>query len=413
MATEPDAVSFFLGFTHGFEGSFRSETHRACGAPVADRLESECVGDSPQFDTMLRKAGPGAGLGARQSLAALQSKLFGQVAKPVTVGRFELGGPIGSGGGGAVYRGRDPRADKPVAIKLLHAGQEYEGAPSRDRLLREAQALANLRHPNVVEVLDVGEYVPSELHLELPAGSPENGVFVAMEYIEGSSLASWLKARPRSLPEVREIFMQAGRGLAAAHQHGIVHRDFKPANVIVGDDGRVVLVDFGLARAIEKAPESLPPGEDQQKLIDQAQGLSEARLDQSLTKTGTQVGTPVYMAPEQHQGRRGDARSDQYAFCVSMYEGIFEHPPFVAISDAEMLQAKLRKEIIEGDLAVPKRLRALLHKGLDPDPTGRFANMNELLDELEASSRIEIWKYVAAIGALVLAGAAAYSVFSG
>jgi eukaryotic-like serine/threonine-protein kinase len=214
---------------------------------------------------------------------------------PVQFGRYVFAGELGAGGMGVVYAARDPELDRIVAVKLLRG----ESDPRRqDRLRREAQVMAQLAHPNVVAVYDVGVL--------------EDGLFIAMEYVEGETLARWLAA-PRSRREILDAYCAAGRGLAAAHAAGIVHRDFKPENVLVGKDGRVRVSDFGLARptalrAQLRGTVAEGPGA---ALV---AGLTPPLSD--LTAPGTLMGTPRYMAPEVHGGKEADALSDQFSFCV-------------------------------------------------------------------------------------------------
>ncbi|HTM19495.1 MAG TPA: serine/threonine-protein kinase, partial [Kofleriaceae bacterium] len=195
------------------------------------------------------------------------------------VGRYVVLELIGGGGMGMIYKAYDPQLDRAVALKLMRPAAAESDPDASNRVLREAQSLAKLQHPNIVAVHDAGLF--------------GDQVFAAMEYVAGDTVSRWLKVEPRSAEEIVDVFRAAGRGLAAAHAAGLVHRDFKPDNVIVGTDGRVRVLDFGLAR---------PAG-------DAAAG-------------GPSAGTPAYMAPEQHDHRVADARSDQYSFCVALYEAV-------------------------------------------------------------------------------------------
>ncbi|HTM20129.1 MAG TPA: serine/threonine-protein kinase, partial [Kofleriaceae bacterium] len=203
------------------------------------------------------------------------------------VGRYLIEARLGMGGMGVVYAARDPDLDRRVAIKLLRSGAVEAGA----RLLREGKALARLRHPNVVAVHDLG------LH--------RGDVFIAMELVDGTTLRTWWEARRQG--EVLAVLVDAGRGLAAAHAAGLIHRDFKPENVLVGRDGSVRVTDFGLARL---------DGADGEPDAALAATIVAGAVSAGLTRTGAVVGTPAYMAPEQHQGKAIDARTDQFAFCV-------------------------------------------------------------------------------------------------
>jgi eukaryotic-like serine/threonine-protein kinase len=241
--------------------------------------------------------GHGAATDATQTACyPVESRPVGPM--PGRVGRYQLCEELGAGAMGVVYRARDPRLDRAIAIKLVrHGGATPAGSA---RLLREAQAMARLCHPNVVPIFDVG-----------PAGG---AVFLAMPLLEGGTLRSWLSDRPRSVDAILDRFVAAGRGLAAAHGAGLVHRDFKPDNVLLDADGEVHVGDFGLARLAGDEPGSVEPAD-------------ELSVDE-LTRTGAVVGTPPYMAPEQLRGLPIDARADQFSFCVALWEAIFGERPF-------------------------------------------------------------------------------------
>jgi serine/threonine protein kinase len=264
------------------------------------------------------------------------------------IGRYLVQARLGEGAWGVVYRAHDPTLDRPVALKLVRARPDPgEGSTAAEaRLLHEAQALAKLNHPNVVTVYDVGTRADAD-------GEREE-VFIVMELVEGPTLAAWIET-PRSPVETVRQLVAAGRGLAAAHAAGLVHRDIKPANIVVGDDGRVRVVDFGLARPTASAD-----------------------------VVGHVEGTPRYMSPEQHRGEPADPRSDQFAFCVTAYQILFGTPPFAASTEAELARAKaaglVRSPPHRDD--VPAELGAVLLRGLAPDPRARFSGMEELLDEL-------------------------------
>ncbi len=274
-------------------------------------------------------------------------------------GRYELLGRLGAGGMGVVYRAHDPVLDRHVALKVIGQSQQRLGSIARDRLVREARALAKLAHPNVIAIHDVGQ-VGDE-------------AFVAMELVSGRTLDDWLSASPRSLDEIVEVFVQASRGLGAAHTAGLVHRDFKPSNVIVGDDGRVRVLDFGLARLAESADEG-----------EAAEAAGDSSPLGAITHTGGIVGTPAYMAPEQCAGGKVDERSDQFNFCVTLYQALYGVLPFAGTSIADRTA-----RIVAGDLTpptidreVPERLRAAVLRGLAADPSRRHASMQELVAEL-------------------------------
>ncbi|MCE9576947.1 MAG: serine/threonine protein kinase, partial [Deltaproteobacteria bacterium] len=219
---------------------------------------------------------------------------------------------------GVVYRARDHELDRDVALKLVTTSAKEGEDRGSARLLREAQALAQLAHPNVTAIYDVGRY--------------QGAVFLAMELIEGERLDVWMKRAVRPWREVRRVFRDAGRGLEAAHAAGLIHRDFKPANVMLGKDGRVRVLDFGLARVAEDPltvdPTPTAPGDPAaalRHLADERTG--DSRLDTPVTQIGAVVGTPSYMSPVQHRGAVGDARSDLFSLCVTFYQALYGERP--------------------------------------------------------------------------------------
>jgi serine/threonine protein kinase len=310
---------------------------------------------------------------------------------PAVVGRYRIRDRVGAGGMGVVYRGRDPELHRDVAIKLLRPthGARPETSALRMRLLREARAMAQLNHPNVIPVFDVGEH--------------DDGLFVAMQYVPGPNARQWLTAEERGWRRVVGVFRAAGRGLAAAHTAGLVHRDFKPANVIVGDDGRVRVLDFGLARAMAEPTTSSSPKADVE---------SPAPWSETVTSAGAVVGTPMYMAPEQLVAGPVDARADQYAFCVALYEGLYGRPPFDATSRRQLAQQKIDHRLREPppDCGVPPALFRIIERGTRPRPEDRYGGMPDILRELRTvvegraapKRRFARWS----AGALALASAA-------
>ncbi len=289
------------------------------------------------------------------------------------VGRYVVLSELGRGGFGVVYRALDPSLDRTVALKLMRAGVD---ASQRERLLREAKSMARLSHPNVVTVYEVGT-----------AGS---ATFIAMELIDGVDLRSWFAERPRTALAIRDVFVQAGEGLAAAHGAGLLHRDFKPDNVVVGNDGRVRVADFGLASGVGEAAGALNMDE-----------LDEAELVSSLTATGVLLGTPAYMAPEQLRAEPGDHRSDQYSFCVALFECLYGQRPFSGASLRELRENILRGEPHRGDGVVPAWLERVVLAGLDGDPNNRHPDMRSLIAALQRDPS-ERWRR----GFGVLAGVA-------
>jgi serine/threonine protein kinase len=282
------------------------------------------------------------------------------------VGRYVIEEPVGSGAMGAVYAAHDPDLDRRVALKLLRS--EASGEELRARLLREAKAMARLSHPDVITVHDVGTY--------------GRQLFVAMEFVRGGTLRRWLGDRARSWREVVAVFVRAGRGLASAHAAGLVHRDFKPDNVLVGDDGRVRVTDFGLARATardEGEPES-------QEAVD---ATARDPLDATITRTGALVGTPAYMAPEQLRGAPADARADMFGFCVAFYEALYGERPFEGRTLLDLRASTSQGAVrpVPRGSRVPARLRKALLGGLRPKPEDRYASMDALLDAVEIACR--------------------------
>ncbi|HET6585514.1 MAG TPA: serine/threonine-protein kinase, partial [Nannocystaceae bacterium] len=291
----------------------------------------------------------------------------------VAIGRYLVLSRIGAGGMGVVYAAYDPELDRKVALKLLRtdapAGADSD-APRR--LQREAQALARLDHPNVVAVHDVLDY--------------EGRIVLAMEFVEGDTLGSWRKARPRSWREILEVFVAAGRGLLAAHDRGLVHRDFKPDNVMITPSGgagdhRVRVMDFGLAR-----PSGAPRDADD-ATVDVPR--SPSAFDSQLTHVDVVIGTPAYMAPEQLAGRDVGPAADQFSFCVALWETLYGERPFRGDGLPDLARA-----IVEGDLCappsgarVPRWLHRACERGMAASPSHRFADMHALLATLQGGHR--------------------------
>lgn len=279
-----------------------------------------------------------------------------QAARGARAGRYVLGQRLGEGGMGVVFFAHDPELARPVAVKLLHPGLAAEGDPSRARLMREAQAMARLAHPNVVAVYDVGT-IGEQL-------------FIAMELVEGMTLRAWL-ATPRSREVILRVLCEAGRGLAAAHDAGLVHRDFKPDNVLVGRDGRARVTDFGVARDATFAAGAPAVGH-----------AVAAPHVHAPTERGAIVGTPAYMAPEQLLGRTVDARCDQFAFGVTVFEAYFGFRPFAGETFGELMANVVAGRMIETPKSTPGWLRAWLARVLAPNPNARYRDMHEVLREL-------------------------------
>lgn len=375
------------------EGSTSSDTVAAIGAPEPARIDAQRI----------------------RSLVA--SRLFGTAAEPVRIGRFVVLNRLGAGGMGVVYACYDEQLDRKLAVKLLHRRGD---AAADARLLREAQALARLSHPNVVQVYEVGSH--------------EGQIWVAMEFVRGTTLRAWRPDAP--LSDVLRVFVAAGQGLAAAHTAGLVHRDFKPENVLVGEDERPRVADFGLARAATQGAHELEhdealDGEDRPPTAegdvtdsasrprapaprDTSTQRQEARsataaprsFHEPLTRTGARMGTPAYMAPEQFAGSVVDARTDQFAFCVALWERVAGERPFVGDDLESLATAVANGRLDEGRTrSMPSWLRRVLERGLAADPAKRWPTMDALVAEL-AKDRRPRWQARVAIAvpsALLLA----------
>jgi tetratricopeptide (TPR) repeat protein len=295
------------------------------------------------------------------------------------IDRYTILSQIGRGGMGEVYAAFDSDLDRKVALKLLRADGDV--AQGRARLLREAKAMAKVAHPNVVAVHDVGTF--------------GDHVFVAMDFVDGSTLRDWLAERPRTTREILAVFVQAARGLMAAHAAGLVHRDFKPSNVMLARDGAVRVMDFGLARAQGDAEPEGAPGALPDHL---------ANLQVTLTATGQLIGTPRYMAPEQFKAGPTDARTDQFGFCVALYEALYGAPPFgegaLQTLAAAVLAGHVQPVPPKGN--VPAWLRRVLLRGLSVAPADRWPSMRELVAALarDPSRGRRRWTQAASAGLL-------------
>lgn len=312
------------------------------------------------------------------------------VARGAMLGRYIVIDLLAAGGLGQVFVAYDPQLDRRVALKLLRpssSGDEPDAEAQR-WLLREAQAMAKLSHPNVVPVHDVGMLGAS--------------VFVAMELIEGQTFTLWVRSATRGWQEVRDLLLDAAKGLMAAHDAGLIHRDFKPSNILVGDDGRVRVVDFGLARTV--VGQGLSPEEPGLPSPPET-GL----LDQSLTETGIIVGTPAFMSPEQFRGADVGFKADQFAFCVTLYFGLYGKRPFVG-EDLRALQTAIFKGNVQdppSDRVVPRWLHKAVLRGLRPNPDERFDTMSELLAALSKDRRKRSIQWAAVGLSLVVSTAGA------
>ncbi len=326
-------------------------------------------------------------------------------ARGTLLGRYSLLRKLGEGGMGVVYSAYDEELDRRVAIKLLRM-KDGAGPSAASRMLREAQAMAKLSHPNVVQVYDTGEL--------------SGQVFLAMEFVQGQTLREWLhgsETTPRPVPrpwrDVLAMYIQAGRGLAAAHAAGLVHRDFKPDNVLVGADGRARVLDFGLARYesarpvdsadeatdsqdpaadedIERSSTSRNPSSSSRNPSSSSRSRNPSRrsrpADLQLTDAGATIGTPAYMSPEQHLRAPTAPNSDQFSFCVSLYEGLHGERPFAGDTASALRMATLTGRVRDPPAGrkVPAWLRKVLLRGLRVIPDERFPDMDALLLALSA-----------------------------
>jgi tetratricopeptide (TPR) repeat protein/predicted Ser/Thr protein kinase len=316
-----------------------------------------------------------ASIEAERLRVVVGAKLFGgAAADPVKIGRFTVLRRLGAGGMGVVYAAYDEQLDRKLAIKLLRAREVTER--QRARLMREAQALARLSHPNVIQVYEVGTY--------------REQVFVAMEFVKGETLRDWHPDAP--LTEVLDKYLEAGRGLAAAHAAGLVHRDFKPENALVGDDGRVRVLDFGLARASEGG-DSVHDDLDERDHAELARAgvtASGDSLEDPLTRTGAIMGTPAYMSPEQHLGLPAGPATDQFSFCVALWERVYGQRPFAGETPAALAVAVTSGKLRDppAGRTVPGWLRRALLRGLSVEPEHRFVGMEQLLAALARDRRV-------------------------
>jgi eukaryotic-like serine/threonine-protein kinase len=307
------------------------------------------------------------------------------------IGRYIVIERLGEGGMGVVYSAFDPELDRKVAIKLLQGKSgESQSAGDQAWLLREAQALARLAHPNVIAVHDVGTL-------------PGERVFVAMELVDGVTLRKWLEVEQRPWREVLPVMIAAGQGLAAAHAAGLVHRDFKPDNVLVGNDGRVRVLDFGLAKERPTGP--VTRGSASDLSID-----SKSPLSEMLTAVGTMVGTPAYMAPELYAGEAADAETDQFSFGVTLFEALFGTRPFTKEQLTPARAAQAKAKVPDGS-RVPMRIQRAVLRSISINPAERFGSIAALLDELAFD--LTTRKRVLVAGGLAATALAAAGIYVG
>jgi tetratricopeptide (TPR) repeat protein/tRNA A-37 threonylcarbamoyl transferase component Bud32 len=309
------------------------------------------------------------------------------------IGRYIVLGLLGKGGMGVVYSAYDPELDRKVALKLLRVVNRKKGEDldaKRTRLLREAKAIARLSHPSVVVVYDVGTY--------------HDQVFIAMELVDGMTALRWRDTRKPSWKEILRVFIDAGEGIAAAHAADLIHRDFKPDNVMVTREGKVRVMDFGLARTMERITgESTPSGDDASD-TDGPTLPSMRAAEPRLTNEGNVVGTPAYMPPEQYLGVT-DERSDQFSFCVSLYECLYGQHPFEARTSVGLTSNMQSGRVHDAPAGtkVPLWVRKILLRGLKPRPEDRWISMPELLEALRHDPAIARRRWLIAGSAVAAA----------
>lgn len=301
------------------------------------------------------------------------------------VGRYVIRERLGAGGMGEVFAAYDGELDREVALKLIHASRvDDKDATLREceRLRAEAQALARLNHPNVVQIYEVGRH--------------EDQTFLAMELVSGTTLSAFVA---ESLDELISVYAQAGRGLAAAHAAGLAHRDFKPGNAMLGDDGRVRVLDFGLAMPAAglAKPEAA--------IVEGATTIGDDS-DDLHARSPTSVGGPgtlPYMAPEQAFAGAGGPAADQFSFCVALFEAVYGVRPFPAVGVMDLLMRLDSCAVVFPPVArferVPRWLRKLLLRGLSREPDQRFASMDALVSELTRDRR-RVWRRIGFAGAV-------------
>ncbi|HFE44290.1 MAG TPA: serine/threonine-protein kinase, partial [Nannocystis exedens] len=317
--------------------------------------------------------------GERLRRELLKAKLFGEPAQAVQIGRFRVLEWLGAGGMGVVYAAYDDRLDRKVAVKVLQP--KIADRTSKARLQREAQAMARVSHPNIVSVHEVGDDGES--------------LYIAMEFVRGESLATWIRD-PHPWREVVEVFSQAGQGLAAAHAAGLVHRDFKPENAILGEDGRVKVLDFGLATA--STASATVTVEDP--------STRETDDNRCLTRTGALLGTPAYMSPEQIEGKEVTPASDQFSFFAALHEGLYGIRPFSGDNLALLFANVLEGKVVDPPplIDIPAWLRKVLLRGLAREPEARFPSMEEALAALLADPRVRRRRWLLGSALVALAG---------
>jgi formylglycine-generating enzyme required for sulfatase activity len=317
------------------------------------------------------------------------------LTKGASVGRYMVLERLGEGAMGVVYAAYDPELDRKIALKLLrpHSGKGDQGR-RQARLVREAKAIAKLSHPNVVGIFDVGVH--------------EGQVYLAMEFLGGGTLRDWVEAEKRPWREIVKMFIEVGKGLAGAHAEGLIHRDFKPDNVLLDKNGVPKVVDFGLVRLASAALDASTTGTlessgaYEQEEEPTALPLAATALA-ALTRTGALTGTPAYMAAEQFLGKTIDARTDQFAFCVALYEALYGERPFagetvIALADSVTSE---RVRAIPKNSDIPTWIRRCLSRGLRSNPADRYADFEDLLATLRTDPVARVRRRIGVVTAVV------------
>jgi eukaryotic-like serine/threonine-protein kinase len=386
---------------HGHEGSTGEARSGEEAVEDTVRRSGARAPDASGLEDTARRAPAAGGDAPAEGAGTSFSEALQRGAQ---VGRYVVLKSVGQGGMGMVYAAYDPELDRKVALKLLrpdHRG--VNPVEARTRQLREAQVMARVSHPNVCSVFDVGTF--------------EDQIFLAMEFIEGPTLQQWLQS-PRAWREVLGMLLQAGQGLVAAHEAGLVHRDFKPANVLVGKNDRPYVTDFGLARMTPTPGVGRPARVPAEEPV----VLNRSVAELALTQVGAMVGTPLYMPPEQYLGLPPDARSDQFSFCVVLFQGLYGLQPFESQEMYRAVAAVARtgpvpqdgRFVLENvlrsppsDSKVPAWVRRAVVRGLSLSPADRFPSLKDLLDELSQEPRRARRRWMAVAGGVTLAGLAA------
>jgi len=393
VSAEPDGVRSIDG-----NGEISlAETLESTGEPtIAEHgiLAKGSTGDEPEpaLDSAVAATLAAGSTGSLAESGGGDALRDSAVQPGAHLGRLEIRETLGTGAFGVVVAAYDPKLKRKLAVKILRPEVfgSRGGHDAQKRLMREARAMAKISHPNVVTVHDIGTF--------------HGQVYIAMEFVAGSHLRAWLAKEKRSWQEIVETFSSAGRGLAAAHHEGLVHRDFKPDNVLVSSSGAVRVADFGLV-SISSNSEAVASSEFE------VPRSSSEELD--ITRVGAVMGTALYMAPEQHRGHEAGPSADQFSFCVALYSALCGQQPFKGDNYEE-----LRDNVLEGKLqappsgtGVPKRIWPILATGMSLDPASRHESMDVLLSAL-ADNPLPRRKKQLQVAALVLAGAGAMAAFT-